>query len=128
MEGEVSNQKENPHFFHSHIFLLGIYGVITWLHIWHYPAIGTWNDLSRLAAVESLVEHRTLAIDGSNYLQYTGDKVFVDGHFYSDKPPLLAVVMSWVYFPLYRFCGLSLTENFQICYFVLLIDSYLAAR
>jgi hypothetical protein len=72
---------------------------------------GGWNDGSRLATVESLVDRHTFAIDDSIFvqvprpadpatalpyprddaalLQYgTRDKLFIKGHFYSDKSPL----------------------------------------
>src|SRR5436309_2084542 len=75
------------------------------------PYAGSWNDSSRLAAVESLVDHHTFAIDHSIFVQVptpasldtptpyppddpclmkqgTCDKLFINGHFYSDKPPL----------------------------------------
>src|SRR5207249_10298704 len=81
------------------------------------PYAGGWNDGSRLASVESLVDHHTWAIDNSIFVvpppcdehaprpypreipglleEGTGDKMFVRdpqhpgrGHFYSDKPPV----------------------------------------
>jgi hypothetical protein len=82
------------------------------------PFAGGWNDGSRLAAVESLVDHGTHAIDASifllpypdspfapyaaNDLRTTGtqDKLIIDGHFYSDKPPVVSVVMAKIYFGL----------------------------
>jgi hypothetical protein len=45
----------------------------------------TWNDESRMATIQSLVESKAFVIDHSDYAA-TGDKVFVAGHFYSDKP------------------------------------------
>ena len=74
------------------------------------PYAGGWNDGSRLATVESLVDYHTLAIDRSifvnpppaeagNSAPYssedllstafgTGDKLYIKGHFYSDKSPV----------------------------------------
>src|SRR5262245_39218547 len=70
---------------------------------------GGWNDGSRLATVESLVDFHTLAIDDSIFVRPlldqvedaspypahepllengTKDKLFIDGHFYSDKSPV----------------------------------------
>src|SRR5262249_19665936 len=47
---------------------------------------GGWNDGSRLAAAESLVDRGTWAIDGSAFV--TMDKLRIGGRFYSDKPPV----------------------------------------
>jgi hypothetical protein len=87
------------------------------------PYAGGWNDGSRLAAVESIVDRGTLAIDGSvfcgapqrlfdsGHLPYaadnpglnqvgTSDKLFVRGQFHSDKPPLISLMMAGMYEPL----------------------------
>src|SRR5262249_4101935 len=67
------------------------------------PSVGGWNDGSRMAAVEALVDHGTFAIDVSVFAndspsrQGTKDKLFIDGHFYSDKPPVVSLLMAYVY-------------------------------
>src|SRR5207302_11450601 len=71
------------------------------------PYAGGWNDGSRLATVECLVDYHTLAIDHSIFVQVpppddahtpspypldepdlrrngTGDKLLIHGHYYSD--------------------------------------------
>ncbi len=48
------------------------------------------NESSRFAMIESLVERRTAAIDASSFS--TVDKGFVNGHWYSDKPPLPTLI------------------------------------
>jgi hypothetical protein len=81
---------------------------------------GSFNDASRLAIVECLVDHRTFAIDQSVFVvvppretpdeQFpydrtlydfikngTGDRLWIDGHFYSDKPPVVSVYLAGVY-------------------------------
>lgn len=86
------------------------------------PYAGGWNDGSRLAATESLLDRGTLAIDDSVFckpsphlleagtLPYpadradlllfgTSDKLFIRGHFYSDKPFLVSVLMAAAYQP-----------------------------
>jgi hypothetical protein len=83
------------------------------------PYAGSWNDGSRLAAVESVVERGTLAIDGSVFVDPdaapadhppyrseqlrhgggTRDKLFIAGRFHSDKPPVISCVMAAVYAP-----------------------------
>lgn len=79
------------------------------------PYAGGWNDGSRLATAESLVDRGTLAIDDSIFVRVpperppypaneplllargTLDKLLVDGRFYSDKPPLPSVAMAGLY-------------------------------
>ena len=84
------------------------------------PYAGSWNDGSRLATVESLVDHGTLAIDHSIFVQVpqrqhvddpgpypaddpllqqhgTRDRLLIRGHFYSDKSPVPALLMAGLY-------------------------------
>lgn len=83
------------------------------------PYAGSWNDASRLATAESLVDRSTLQIDSSIFvvppesdgqqpLPYrahrsdlltngTQDKLFIQWHFYSDKTPLPSVYLAVVY-------------------------------
>lgn len=78
------------------------------------PYAGGWNDGSRLAQVQSLVDNGTLAIDRSIFvhpdglpvysplwpaLKKTGtlDKVKIHNKFYSDKPPVPALLMAACY-------------------------------
>ncbi|MBK9175837.1 MAG: hypothetical protein IPM46_05755 [Flavobacteriales bacterium] len=62
---------------------------------WHLDAGRNANTLSRSAMVAAIVEHRTLRIDA--YHELTEDKALVDGHYYSEKAPLpaLLVVPFW---------------------------------
>jgi hypothetical protein len=88
---------------------------------------GSWNDGSRLATVEALVDHHTWAIDDSIFVKVprrthaiatpypakdrllmsrgTLDKLWINGHFYSDKSPLPALLMSVEYFAWKTFTG-----------------------
>lgn len=59
----------------------------------------SWNDGSRFATVQNLVENYSFAIDHSLFFTY--DKVFIKGHFYSDKPPVFSVIASTPYFILH---------------------------
>jgi hypothetical protein len=81
------------------------------------PFAGAWNDGSRLATVEALVDHHTLAIDDSIFVRVpaetdpspypvdnallqacgTLDKLYIDGHYYSDKSPVPALLLAGVY-------------------------------
>ena len=56
---------------------------------------GGWNQNSRFALVRALVEQQTMRIDDTVYFdgrRITGDLAEYNGHFYSDKPPGLALV------------------------------------
>ncbi|QDU23442.1 hypothetical protein [Urbifossiella limnaea] len=64
------------------------------------PYPGGWNDASRLATVESLVDRGTLAIDDSVFLARTQDKLLVRGHFYSDKPAVVSLLLAGAVKPL----------------------------
>jgi hypothetical protein len=83
------------------------------------PYAGGWNDGSRLALVESLVDFRTLSIDQSIFVdpartkgteakpyppeqqglmeRGTLDKVLIKGRFYSDKPMIPGLFMAAIY-------------------------------
>jgi len=63
------------------------------------------NSASRFASALCFVERGTWAIDGSP-LEWTHDKVFHDGHFYSSKPPAFEWLVAGVYAPL-RAIGLT---------------------
>ena len=75
----------------------------------------TWNDESRMGTIQALVESHTFIIDHTEFVS-TGDKVFVDGHFYSDKPPLPAILGAMVYCPLYHL-GLRLHGGNSLSYY-----------
>ena len=62
-----------------------------------------WNDASRLATVEALVDYRTWAIDDSIFAG-TKDKLFIGGRYYSDKSPVPALYLGGVY-QVYRWLG-----------------------
>ena len=111
------------------------------------PYAGAWNDGSRLATVESLVDYHTWCIDESVFvntpdiitknrakayppsdpgLAATGtlDKLFIRDHYYSDKSPLPALVMAGVYHVLQAATGLNASANPQLfCYLMALIFS-----
>jgi len=81
-----------------------------------HPYPGSWNDSSRIATVQSLVESRSLIIDNTAFVS-TGDKVFINGHFYSDKPPIPSVLGAAVYLPLYH-AGLRLHPGSSLSYYL----------
>ena len=85
---------------------VALFFFLVWAFFTH-AHVGSFNDRSRMAAVESLVERGTWVIDESPFSR-TVDRIFVDGHFYSDKPPVLTFVASGVYTVLHRGFHLSL--------------------
>jgi hypothetical protein len=77
----------------------------------------SWNDDSRMATIQSLVESRSFVIDRTDFVG-TGDKAFIDGHFYSEKPPMPSVLGAAVYFPLYEL-GFPLHRGTNIAYYLI---------
>jgi hypothetical protein len=117
------------------------------------PYAGSWNDGSRLATVECLVDHHTLAIDRSVFVAVprpgdlsarspyavddpalrgllqdgTRDKLLIDGHFYSDKSPVPALLMALFYQALQWLTGLSARQQPEwFCYLMTVASSGLA--
>jgi hypothetical protein len=110
---------------------------------------GGWNDGSRLATVESLVDHHTWAIDDSIFVQPSAvapgapapyppsdyllmhdgtlDKLLVNGHYYSDKSPTPSLWLAAVY-AVFRFCTgwTAATHADAFCYVLTLASSGLA--
>jgi len=70
----------------------------------------SWSDGSQLATVESLVDYHTWQIDQSVFTPHTGDKMFIDGHYYSDKPPVPALAMAALYQLFQWTTGLKTTQ------------------
>lgn len=91
--------------------------VITLLSI--KPSTSGWNDASRMATIQSLVEHHTFIIDDSDFIG-TGDKVFINGHYYSDKPVAASVIGAIVYFPLY-YMGVELEQDANLAYYLIVL-------
>ena len=83
------------------------------------PQINGWNEASRMALTQSLVENHSFSIEKSTFIE-TGDKVFIDGHFYSDKPPLPAMLAAVVYWPLYQL-GIKLDYGWNLAYYLILL-------
>jgi hypothetical protein len=108
------------------------------------PFAGGWNDGSRLATVECLVDHGTWAIDDSVFVRPaarggvyraddpmlvygTFDKLFIDGHFYSDKSPVPAVFMAGEYKVLKKLTGWTAAGRpGRFCWWMCLLTSGLA--
>ena len=87
--------------------------VCLWLITQDAP--GLCNDTSRLAAADALVNYGTLQIDQS-YFNYTCDRIKVADHFFSDKPPVLAVLYAAGLFLVQNLFGLSLPDDLPLIY------------
>jgi hypothetical protein len=80
----------------------------------------SWNDASRMATIESLVDFHTFSIDRSTYIS-TGDRYFYDNHFYSDKPPIMALYSSVFYVFLKNAFNLTIATHQSATYFLLTV-------
>ncbi|MBK8498746.1 MAG: hypothetical protein IPL52_08010 [Flavobacteriales bacterium] len=74
--------------------------VVLALCSWHLDAGRNDNTISRAAMVAALVEHGSLCIDP--YHELTKDKALVDGHYYSEKAPLPALLVAPFWFAAHR--------------------------
>ncbi len=81
-------------------------------------APGLCNDTSRLATADALVNHGTLQIDHS-FFKYTCDRIHVDGHFYSDKPPVLSLFYAAGLWGTQTLLGLNLANDLPLIYQIL---------
>jgi hypothetical protein len=67
------------------------------------------DELARLATVQSVVEHRTLAIENSAFIPTSGT-VRKAQHSYSAQPPTFAVLLAGPYWAMHR-AGLTFAAN-----------------
>lgn len=56
----------------------------------YFIPAATWNPVSRFNLTRALVERGSLRVDP--YVASTGDRALVNGHWYSDKAPVVAVL------------------------------------
>jgi hypothetical protein len=87
------------------VFLL-VWGVLT------RSRVGSWNDASRLATAEALVEQGTWAIENTRLGRLTADQLLWEGSFYSDKPPVLSFMAAGVYGALRAAAGVDLSDAY----------------
>jgi len=69
------------------------------------------NEASRFAVVQAVGEQGVFSIEKTNFR--TVDKVFRDGHFYSDKPPALAWSLGMLWKIPHRLFGFSFEEDYR---------------
>ncbi len=74
-----------------------------------------WNIASRLDLVKAIVEEKRLTIDSyHDSVFYTGDKAFVNGHYYSDKAIGASLLGALVYLPIHGLIRQSLPAQLFI--------------
>jgi len=81
------------------------------------PQAHGFNDSSRMATIQSLVENHTLSIDQSDFFDGY-DKVFINGRYYSDKPVFTALFGAAVYYPLFLL-GIELGNGWNLAYYLI---------
>jgi hypothetical protein len=94
--------------------VVGVILFVAFLMLWAATAKAytqSWQVQSRMATVQTLVEQGTFVIDDTLF-NNTGDKIFVNGHFYSDKTPILSVAAAGAYAILHGVFGLTLDPAF----------------
>jgi hypothetical protein len=75
-----------------------------------HPAEIGEHEAARLATVEAIVTHRTLAIDASSIPVPASESIAVDNHHYAGQPATMAMLLAGGYWLLTKF-GLSFAEN-----------------
>ena len=69
----------------------------------------SWADASRLGTIQALVETGSLELTEDNAFFWQGDKLLLDGRFYSHQPPMLALAGALPY-GLFRALGGAITD------------------
>ncbi len=108
---------------------------------------GSWNDGSRLATVESLGDRGTFIIDDSPFVAVprgdtvapyptdepelrvhgTLDKLYIDGHFYSDKSPVPSALLAALYRLLRWTTAVNAHQDARrFCYWMTLVSAGMA--
>lgn len=102
--------------FQIFVTFLALFALFTKDHL----SLSTWNEASRMATVESLVDYHSFIIDNSRFATHTADKYMYEGHFYSDKPPILAIYGS-LFYALLKVFGISFNNNYALTYYLLVL-------
>src|SRR5258706_4485031 len=89
--------------------LLAGIGLLLGILTWTKPTLDNTNVMSRMGTIQALVERHTFVLDDTDFVN-TIDKVSIGGHFYSEKPPLLAVLGAVIYAPLHA-AGADLRQS-----------------
>lgn len=79
------------------------------------------NEASRFATVQAVAEQHTFAIEKTDFR--TVDKLFFDGHLYSDKPPLLAWSVGMLLRPVLAVTRWNFADDYHLL--IYLVDALL---
>jgi hypothetical protein len=82
------------------------------------------DELARLATVQALVENRTLAIDDTGFTD-TAAKVKRGGHWYSNQPPTMSVLLAGSYWVMHRLGHTFATNPNWVMYFLTIVGTTL---
>ncbi len=123
MQGVAERQLQRSPWWRTWAIILGA-AVVAAVSARSY--VGGWNDGSRLATVECLVDHETWAIDDSVFAG-TKDKLLIGGRYYSDKSPVPAVLMAGQYALLKAITGwTAAADETRFCEVLCLVTAGLA--
>ena len=78
---------------HKHIFVICLTCIVIFSTISPFSV----NDRSRYLSILSIANNHTLIIDHELQKADTIDKIMINNHYYSDKPPLFAITFSPIY-------------------------------
>ncbi len=78
---------------------------------WTQTVPASWNDISRVAAMQARVEQGTWALNNSPWLDLTEDKVLLGENYFSGKMPLLSAIGAVEYAVLHNVAGLALAPD-----------------
>lgn len=81
------------------------------------------NETSRLAVIESVVDHGTFDITNSMFK--TPDKALLNGKYYGDKPPLLTFLSMGEYLILSKVFGMTFQSHYHTVIFLLYLPYFL---
>src|SRR6476469_6425243 len=68
------------------------------------------DEQARLATIEAVVEHRTFAIENTQFRATRNLIIPADGHWYADQSPVMSVLLSGPYWVLHL-CGLTFEKD-----------------
>ncbi|PIN92861.1 hypothetical protein COU54_05305 [Candidatus Pacearchaeota archaeon CG10_big_fil_rev_8_21_14_0_10_31_24] len=92
----------------SHILVIFFLSLIIY-SLFIAQEFNSTNEISRIGTIYNLVTEHSFQID--NIPWYNLDKVLINGHYYSDKPPTLSFLHSGIYWMIYHILHLDLLDN-----------------
>jgi len=74
------------------------------------PTLVSDDEQARLATIQAIVEHHTLAIERTSFRATRCLVIKPNGHWYSDQSPVMSALLSGPYWVMYH-CGLTLDDD-----------------